>query len=301
MAFFPQRTTSKMLAKWSALAVGLLVLVFAVIVIVGSSRQRTMADQLVEALLQSATRTRVSLVAFSSLEGLPPPVARYLAHVLKDGQRLIKTARMRQIGELRVDMENDNWSSFTATQVAVPGAPGFVWKAKVALPVLTHVFVVDSYVAGTGAGHVRLLSTFTIAAESGRPELNSGALHRYLAEAVWYPTALLPESGVQWTPVDNTTALATLTDRGTTISLQFRFNDDGEVTAIYTPGRYGRFDGEYRQAPWEGHFRNYELRDGMRVPTYGEVAWYISGIRQTVWKGRLVEAAYELAPLQTDR
>ncbi len=38
---------------------------------------------------------------------------------------------------------------------------------------------------------------------------------------------------------------------------------------------------------WEGHFRDYELRCGMRVPSYGEVGWYVGDVWQPVWQGRI--------------
>jgi hypothetical protein len=115
--------------------------------------------------------------------------------------------------------------------------------------------------------------------------MNSGSLHRYLAEAVWYPTALLPGPKLKWTEIDATRALATLTDHGVTVSLEFRFAGTGEVTGIYTPGRWGTFPGGYRQVPWEGHFRDYRERDGIVVPAEGDVGWYIDGEWRAVWKG----------------
>ncbi|WP_425532220.1 DUF6920 family protein [Aromatoleum anaerobium] len=48
---------------------------------------------------------------------------------------------------------------------------------------------------GVGSGQAQLLSAVTVASDRDKPELNSGSLHRYLAEAVWYPTALLPSAG----------------------------------------------------------------------------------------------------------
>jgi len=59
------------------------------------------------------------------------------------------------------------------------------------LPLATHVRVLDSYAAGVGSGQVSLLSAVAIASEAGIPVLSSGALHRFLAEEVWFPTALL--------------------------------------------------------------------------------------------------------------
>ena len=99
-----------------------------------------------------------------------------------------------------------------------------------------------------------------------------------------------------WTPIDDRSALATLTDSGTTVSLEFRFNEVGELVSVYSSGRFGSFDGGYRQVPWEGHFRNYQERAGMRVPLYGEVGWYIDGKLQIVWKGNLVDVRYALGP-----
>jgi hypothetical protein len=209
---------------------------------------------------------------------------------------MIKTARMRQTGELRISTENEKWSRFKGSEVVVPAGPGFVWTAEVAMPLGTHVRVIDSYIGGIGSGRVSFLSGLPISSESGVVELNSGALHRYLAEAVWYPTALLPQSGVSWSPINDDAALATLTDEETTVSLEFRFNDIGEVTGIYSPGRFGRFRDGYKRVPWEGRFSYYEVRAGMRVPTFGEVGWYDSEEWQPVWKGNLIHIAYEFLP-----
>lgn len=137
----------------------------------------------------------------------------------------------------------------------------------------------------SSARQVSLLSAFNVSADAGTPEMNSGSLHRFLAEAVWYPTALLPSSKLQWSPIDASSALATLTEGGISVSLEFRFAETGEVTGIYTPARWGTFSGGYEEHPWEGHFRNYEQRHGMWVPNEGDVGWYVGGDWHAVWKG----------------
>jgi hypothetical protein len=119
--------------------------------------------------------------------------------------------------------------------------------------------------------------------------MNSGSLHRFLAEAVWYPTALLPGPNLRWSAVDASTALATLTDHGVTVSLEFRFADTGEVTGIYTPARWGTFEGGYARRPWEGHFRDYQRRDGVLVPMEGDVGWYVDDEWQAVWRGTVID------------
>ena len=184
--------------------------------------------------------------------------------------------------------------SFSAEHLVVPPANGFVWDARVTVAPLLHVRVRDSLIEGRGSGLVSFLSAFTLSAAADTPEMNSGSLHRFLAEAVWYPTALVPSPTLAWTAIDETKALATLTDHDVSVSLEFRFAKTGEVTGIYTPGRWGKFADGYRQVPWEGHFRDYREYNGMLLPTEGEVGWYVDGEWRPVWKGTMTE--FEFRP-----
>lgn len=139
---------------------------------------------------------------------------------------------------------------------------------RIRLPLGLPVRVPDGYGAVVGTGRVLFLSAIPLASLTGGPELNSGALRRYLAKAVWCPTSLLPETGVVWASIDEHAAPATLTDGGVTVSLEFSFGESGEVTGIFGSGRFGRFGGAYTKMPGEGHFRDYRTHRGMRVPMY---------------------------------
>ncbi len=282
------------MGKWILIGLGVIVICIAISFIVGRARETAKLDRTVEMLVDQGSVPDVDVVDFDSFSDLPPPVARYFKHVLVDNQKLIKTARMHQSGMLRTNIKTDVWFSFTANQVVVPPAIGFIWNAKVEMPLGTHVRVLDSYIAGVGAGRVSILSAFAVASEAGDTKLNSGALHRYLAEAVWFPTALLPQSGVVWSSIDDRSAKAILTNSGNSVSLEFRFNDADEVVAIYSSGRFGRFDGEYKKVPWEGHFRDYQIRGGMLIPMCGEVGWYEEETLDLVWKGNLIDVQYQL-------
>ena len=254
-------------------------------------QQAALADRLHR--LTDAARDAETVRPHAAAPDLPLPVEQYLQMALPPGTR-VSLVRLRQTGVLRTDATSDRWMPFEAEHVASAGAPGFVWNARVRVAPLVHVRVRDAYVEGRGSGHVALLSAFTVGEDAGTPEMNAGALHRYLAEAVWYPAALVPSDRLAWEGIDARAARATLTDRGTTVSLDFRFNEAGEVTGIYTPARWGTFDGGYAQAAWEGRFRDYAERDGLRVPTEGEVGWYIGGEWRMVWKGRIT--AFERLP-----
>ena len=277
-------------------ALALVVVVALALFVVARSRENARAEALHERLLRSARSSPGRRVSFSAFEALPAPVVRYFRYVLDDGQPLIRAVRLQQFGTLRTGIDSGRWMPFTADHLIVPPAVSFVWNARVRLPVGAHLRVLDSYIAGVGSGRVSMLSAFPLASASAAPELDSGALHRYLAEAVWCPTALLPQAGVEWSAIDDRSALATLRDHHHTVSLEFRFAASGEVSGVYTPKRYRRLLGQYRECPWEGHFSRYEERGGMQVPAYGEVGWYDGGGRlHIVWKGRLLDAYYEAA------
>jgi hypothetical protein len=249
--------------------------------------------ELVAALLGDSQPAAPNHVDLEALDQLPPPVARYFRHVLPDRRPVIRVARLEQVGTLRTNLRSRRWSSFTARQIVVPASPGFVWDARVTILPLLYLRVRDAYVGGSGSGRVSVFPGITLAADSARPELDSGALHRYLAEGAWYPTALLPGPALHWSPLSSAKAVATLSDAGLTVSLEFWFNHAGEITGVYSPGRWGRFNGGYQQTPWEGHFRNYQERDGMLIPSVGEVGWYSRGEWECVWKGRTVKVDYE--------
>ena len=275
----------------TAIVLGLLALA-AILAWLGYTRQRRVTLDLIEDVVHAAEH-QPRTVDFECLAELPAPVEKYFRLVLNDPQPCIRRARFTQRGELRINEQSGKWSRFSASQVVAAGPPGFVWNARVSVAPLLHVRVRDGYVAGRGSGAVALLSALTVASESDRPELNSGALHRYLAEAVWYPTALLPSAGVEWSAIDSTRALATLTDSDVSVSLEFRFNDVGEVSGIYAAERWGRFGGTYELVPWEGRFGNYTRKQGVLVPATAEVGWHRASGFWSFWRGEVLDLNYD--------
>ena len=266
-------------------AVVLVALVVAVAI--GAQHQRAVLSAEIDRLVEAGRTERAAVAEKTrSLDDVPAPVARYLRLALPTPM-LIEEVRLRQAGTLRTDVNSPRWMLFDADHVVVPPATGFVWDARVRVAPLLHVRVRDALAGGVGAGQVSLFSAFPVSADAGTPEMNSGSLHRYLAEAVWYPSALLPGPALTWTDIDATRALATLTNHDVTVSLEFRFAESGEVTGIYTPGRWGSFSEGYKQVPWEGHFRGYRPWGGVVVPSEGEVGWYVNDEWHVVWKGTI--------------
>ncbi|MDD5029114.1 MAG: hypothetical protein PHH58_06385, partial [Rhodoferax sp.] len=174
--------------------------------------------------------------------------------------------------------------------------PGFLWDARIVmLPGLT-VRVVDSYIGGNGLLRASLQGLFTVADMRGGGDIARDEFMRYFAEAVWYPTALLPSQGVRWQAVDDRSANATLVEGALSLTLLFCFNDVGLIESFRAEARGGMVDKVLVQAPWEGRFSNYQTRDGMTVPFAGEVAWMRPQGRKTYFKGAITQLGHEFAP-----
>ncbi len=280
-------------AKLTVVGLGLVGLTLTLTIWCGSARWNCKTSESVEKLIRAIPPREVRTVALKNFEQLPAPVANYFRWVLREGQPLIRSARIIEVGEFRAG--DDGWNPFEAQQYFRAQPPGFVWDASIRMAPLVNVRVRDSYLAGQGSMQGKILAVVPVVDEHGKPELNAGALQRYLAEAVWFPTALLPSEGVKWSAIDNSRALATLTDSGTTVSLEFHFNDVGEVTDVFTPGRYREVNGSYELTPWAGHFRNYEERDAVRIPVEGDVEWQLPTGNFPYWKGRIVKVEYDFA------
>lgn len=227
------------------------------------------------------------------LAAAPAPVRRYLALALGPGQRAVRRARLEHAGEFAA--RAGQWKPFTSVQHVAADPPGFVWDARFSMaPLPLAVRVRDSYVGGVGSMRAAVGALVPVGGQEGTPEVAASALWRYLAEAVWFPTALLPGERLAWTPVDDTTARATLSDRGVTAVADFHFGAGGEVVRV-TGTRYRAVgDGQVLTAT-EGRHGAYARIGGMMVPTEGEIAWLLPEGRHTYWRARLVRASYRYA------
>lgn len=251
----------------------------------------------IRAELQAA-RMPISPATYDAheIEYLPPPVLRYFRAVLQDGQAIVGGVRLSQEGQFRQSDDADAWRPFKATQLFTTRPPGFDWDARIRMAGGVTAFVHDAYVVGEGLLHAEALGLITVADVRGTPAAAQGELLRYLAEAVWYPTALLPSQGVRWEEIDDSSARATLTDGATTVSLDFYFDADGMIAALKAASRYhGKINGASEFAPWHGRFWAYDGRDGMRIPLEGEVAWQLPGGLFPYCRVRLREIGYEFA------
>jgi hypothetical protein len=238
---------------------------------------------------------RPQTVDFRELEGLPAPVQRYFRMVLEEGQPMVAGVRVQHSGTFNMGETTDQWKPFKSNQEVLTQRPGFDWDGRVTMMPGLPVRVHDAYIADEGILHASLLGLLSLVDMRGGGDVAEGELMRFLAEAAWYPTALLPSQGMRWDGVDDRSAYATLTDGDISLTMLFTFDEQGLIETVGTKVRGRTVGGEVVPTPWQGRFWNYDERGGMVVPLDGEVAWLLPEGAKPYWSGHITEIDYEFA------
>lgn len=210
------------------------------------------------------------------LEGLPSPVQGYLDNALTPGMPIANRVRVQQHGVFNISEDAPQWLPLKATGLYSSTPPGRVWSARLSIAPPLALHVTDSYHAGTGGLSVSLLGALPVVEANPAPELAQGELMTWLAESVWFPTALLPGNGVTWTAIDEQNARASVADGHHHISLDFHFNNRNEVVSVSSPSRAREVNGSYRMVPWSCHYRSYSKLNGVKLPLEGEAIWHLA-------------------------
>ena len=245
---------------------------------------------LVERLRRLGASVAARSVDFSLLTSLPPPVARYLRLALENRRSYVARARLSERGRFRTALHGP-WHAMTAVEDFTTTPPGFVWNGSIRMAPAVDLDVCDAYVGGASTMRAAVLGAVPIGSYHDTPELNEGELVRYLSECVWMPTRFLPGNGVTWRELTDTSAIASITDRDTTASLEFHFSPTGDVvSAVTTRGREDA--GRFIPTPWIVQYGHAEEHGGMRVPAGGSACWMIDGKKEPYASLRLESAEY---------
>lgn len=281
-----------------SLAILLCILALAALLIaakvLGAIRWSKQGELLRQQLAQGSNGDATDHVDFEQLGQLPDSVQVFFRAALQDRQKTIIAAHMVHHGQLNLGSGKERWKPFVSDQLVTTTKPGFDWNAIVTLCPGLVVNVRDAYINGSGILRAALQGLIEVGHTEGPGEIAQGELMRFLAEAAWYPTTLLPSSGVSWEQLGSRSARATLIDHGHRAILLFEFNADGLIETV-TAEQRGRLVGKQLvPTPWRGRFWNYAERDGMRVPLQGEVAWIVDGVPKPYWRGHLDRIKYTL-------
>lgn len=157
-----------------------------------------------------------------------------------------------------------------AEQHIVTNPPGFIWKAKIDAGYFLTINGRDKLEHGKGHMLIKAANTITVADSAGK-EIDQGAMMRYLAEIMWFPTASLNKN-IRWQYVNDTSARAVLLDGDKSISGLFLFDQNGDVVG-FEGKRYGDFNDLYSLETWAIDVKGYQDFHGIRIANKSEVTW----------------------------
>jgi hypothetical protein len=286
--------------KVALVAVAAVVTLAVAIAWVAQQRWRADTRAWQQRLLAASRVTAGGGVTAAQYAGLPAPVAHYLGRALPDGQAMPRHVRVTWAGEFNLGQPGaDRWVPFTAEQDFIPGAPGFVWDARMKIAPGIVVNVRDAFLGGRGAMLGRVFGLVTVVDRQGDGDFAAAALQRYLGETIWLPTALLPGQGVQWEALDAQRARATIRSDAVTTSLEFRFGADGMVASVHA-ARRSFDDGKHppRLLPWQARVLRHGPIGGVQVPIEATVEWLFPEGAWAYWRGRPVAIVHD--PRQSD-
>jgi len=211
--------------------------------------------------------------------------------VLIPNQRMVALAHIDHAGEFA--LKPNQWRPFTSRQLYATAPRGFVWDAKIQMFPFVTMWVRDRYVAGDAGMLAALAGVVQVVDQAGTRALASGALLRYLAEAAWFPTALLPCEGVEWSAIDDSTARASIRDAGIGVSMNVHFAASGAIERIEAM-RERDVNGHSELTPWVGEYST-ELMNvsGVQIPVSAEVKWVLPEGEHAYWRGHVVSARYD--------
>jgi hypothetical protein len=274
--------------KWVLVYPAITLLILGLAVSFSYSSFRSQVDNEIVALYSYSGSFANKNYHSSELAGLPEPVQRYFRYSLKDGQKYISYVRLKHGGLFRPSQSLD-WMPIEAEEYFSTKNPGYVWYAEIRPIPYTWLSARDTYSQGKGNVLAKLFSGVTVANSEGK-ESDQSAMIRWLSEAVWYPTALLPSETIRWEEIDNRSAKAFFTDRGRTVVGIFHFNELGEITS-FTADRF--MDKSLEK--FEGRYSDYKKFLGMKIPTQADATWHLKAGDYTYVRFNVTKIEYEKA------
>jgi uncharacterized protein DUF6544 len=225
----------------------------------------------------------MSAVAWADL---PPLVANFVERNVPPGT-LPGRVRFAQAGQMQ--LKPGRWLRFEAEQEAATEQVEFSWRARFPIAPLVALRVDDWYRAGDGALEVRLFG-LPIKRSQGL-EVARGEAMRYLAELPWVPQAFVANRELEWREVDAKTVEAATVIAGSRAAVRLHFDDAGDIVAASAQDRPRAVGKTAVATPFAGEYGDYQLFDGVRLPTTAAVRWELADGPFVYFRGRITSFA----------
>jgi hypothetical protein len=223
--------------------------------------------------LQTGPVSSEQTVTETDLAALPEIVQKWLRRTGVVGQPWQNSLSLRQTGQMRTAPESA-WMPFKAEQFFNAQTPGFVWQTEVNM--LPGFFLLgrDSYLKQTGGMLINALAWVPVVQAQG-PEINQGALLRYLAEMIWFPSSAL-RPWIRWSEIDAHSAQAHLKWGELEVAAVFHFNAQGDFDSLDALRYFERKTGATLEN-WKIKATPHSLHTfgGLQIPSQYTVSWLL--------------------------
>jgi hypothetical protein len=268
----------------------IIVLIIIAVLISKLSFDRMVSKEVAD-MFKNAGNEKLEKITDADINRLPEPVRKYMRYTKIVGKDKIHTVRLKQIGRIRMKPDA-KWMPFEAEQYYRTDNPAFIWKANVKFAPLLWISGRDSFIDGKGNMLIKLLSLIKVVDGSG-PELDQGALSRYLNEAMWFPAAYLSDC-IKWEPIDANSARATMTVNGATASALLKFSDEGKLLDFIAQ-RFMSSGDKYVKELWSTPVEDYKEFNNIVLPAKGRAVWKLKTGDFCYIELELVDIEYNVA------
>ena len=245
----------------------------------------------IELVFQKNSNVKAISFKSTNFSMLPAVVKNYLKKSVSDISDPPQYSQYTVFGRKK-ENQSSEWIDFTAQNYYSATTPEFVKNIETQNYFPLWVTTVEKYIDNKASINSHLISSIPVYDFTGS-KLKRSYLVLYLLESVFCPTALFPNMNVQWSPIDNSKARATIWDEDLNATAIFHFNKNGEVEKIVTDDRYMRGEVDYEKEKFTIHFANYQNIGKYSIPTFFEYEWNLVNGDFAVGRFQISEISYE--------
>lgn len=263
------------ISTWSDAKYGMIpnfIILLVAVVSLSSSSVNKMITRETEEILNAAITSEPVIITESAIQQLPAPVQRWMRSTGIIGKPAINTARVNQKALMKMKPEQQDWQTAQAEQYTTTNPPAFIWTVNMKMAPLIKIKGRDKFIDGKGEMLIKINSLINVVNEKGT-RMDEGTLQRILGELVWFPSLALSPY-INWEAIDDTSAKATMTYKGTTGSGTFYFNENGDFIK-FVALRFMGNKPDAKRYPWVLTVDDYTVFEGIKVPSKMKATWIL--------------------------
>jgi hypothetical protein len=240
-------------------------------------------------MLANSKTSETPAVSERITSDLPHIIQKWLLHNGTIGHETIETVFLEQEAQILMTPEQKEWSYAEAKQHFTIEPPAFNWSVNLKMNSVINVVGRDKFMNGKGEMIIKLFSTIPMVNERHNDKIDQATLQRYLAEIVWFPSAVLSPY-ISWEAIDLYSARATMSYNGTVGSGVFHFDENGVFKKFVAMRYKDKKDAE--PAEWIVTATKTEVRNGISIPVELKVDWKVNNHYWTWLKLKITNIEY---------